>query len=357
MIYTTSNTDIIPVSGNTITALKKGKATVTAKAQGYDTTKTFQVTVKSLDEGADSSSVKARSYNTDAGSLTSKKNDIANRVTAYDEKNLTLVCGDSFTDTAFWTDFYTSRFATKNAITVGISATRASQWQWWMQEYYKYNPKNIIMHIGTNDCYDGQIPAAETTTYLRNIFNGIHNACPDTVIYWWTIEARLYDNQESRKFAASQTTIINSNIMKFAEGKSWLKVVNTRDALVPALYKSGDNTHPSCPAGYDALMAKTYEAGFTVADKPSKPVKLGDITVEMNTSACIETEIAGATGNFVFETTVTINEKGNNAHVDFRLDKNSNERLLLWDASNTNTFYYRGLVGKTSGNSTDHFDW
>ncbi|MCQ2742224.1 MAG: SGNH/GDSL hydrolase family protein [Bacilli bacterium] len=273
LITYSSSSSLIRIDGHKITGITKGIATVTA-TKG-DEKINFKVTVKGHNEGADSSG-KPRSLDTDKERLEAVKNGLSSF--DYDEGELVLFAGDSFMDERwFLVDFYTTRFVNKNAYTVGISSSRASQWIYFLQNFIAYQPKAIVLHVGTNDYFDGSLSVDTVAESLKTIYEMAHKEMPNTTIYWWTIEQRI-----GLSYANPNIKAINNKIYQYAEDKTWLKVIDTYHGLcnekeepIPELYgmggQAGNNAiHPSCPWGYDVLLNLTYEAGLVITDKKVK---------------------------------------------------------------------------------------
>ena len=101
-----------------------------------------------------------------------------------------------------------------NADTWGISSSMAEQWIYFIQRTYQYNPKKMVIHIGTNDIFDGYGSGARgknllssatqgsanyntivnsVTATLKDLFNKIHTNLPNTTVYWYSIEPRIGD--------------------------------------------------------------------------------------------------------------------------------------------------------------------
>lgn len=356
----TSDSENIEITGYNVKGITKGTATVTATDGSYTTT--FTVTVKSSDQATDNG--KARPLSEEDARLNSVKTGLSSF--DYDEGELVLFAGDSFMDERwFFVDFYSSsRYGAKNAYTVGISSSRASGWKYLMQNYYSYQPKAIVLHIGTNDLFDGGLSANDVLENLYTLLSMSNENMPDTHIYWWTIEQRI--GQESYNAIIKQ---INSAMVEYAEGKTWLDVVDTYSELsdengkpISSLYgnngSSGNDTvHPACPAGYDKLMNATYKAGLEIAVN-SKAGKVANwSTTETQNLGTSSKSIPLTNGKFLFRTELTIVSSGNNAHVSFAFNGSDKERFLIWDSNSDKIFNYGGACdGNYQSGSVDTLD-
>ena len=344
----TSDSENIEITGYNVKGITKGTATVTATDGSYTTT--FTVTVKSSDQATDNG--KARPLSEEDARLNSVKTGLSSF--DYDEGELVLFAGDSFMDERwFFVDFYSaSRFGVKNAYTVGISSSRASGWKYLMQNYYSYQPKAIVLHIGTNDLFDGGLSANDVLENLYTLLSMSNENMPNTHIYWWTIEQRI--GQENYNAIIKQ---INSAMVEYAEDKEWLDVIDTYSALsdengkpISSLYgnngSSGNDTvHPACPAGYDKLVNLTYKAGLEISVN-SKAGKVANwSTTETQNLGASSKSIPLTDGKFLFRTELTIVSSGNNAHVSFAFNNDPSERFLIWDSDSNKIFNYGGACG------------
>ncbi len=344
----TSDSENIEITGYNVKGITKGTATVTATDGSYTTT--FTVTVKSSDQATDNG--KARPLSEEDARLNSVKTGLSSF--DYDEGELVLFAGDSFMDERwFFVDFYSaSRYGAKNAYTVGISSSRASGWKYLMQHYYSYQPKAIVLHIGTNDLFDGGLSANDVLENLYTLLSMSNENMPNTHIYWWTIEQRI--GQESYNAIIKQ---INSAMVEYAEDKEWLDVIDTYSALsdengkpISSLYgnngSSGNDTvHPACPAGYDKLVNLTYKAGLEISVN-SKAGKVANwSTTETQNLGASSKSIPLTNGKFLFRTELTIVSSGNNAHVSFAFNGSDKERFLIWDSNSDKIFNYGGACG------------
>lgn len=318
-----------------------GTFTISATAGGY--TDTFRVTVKSTStiytnpDGGKSSFFGTASNATE---FTTRYADMKTRIqSGFDANELTLFMGDSFMDERwFLTDFYT-RFLGKDAHTVGISSSRAEQWIWYMQDLViPANPKNLVIHIGTNDLFDGKQQANTVTGYLTEMFDLLHERLPNTMIYWWTIEERIGQSSSSAKVTAT-----NANINSYASGKSWLKVIDTyseMDVNDSIMWK--DSIHPSCPHGYDVLIQKTFDAGLTITDYS------GGVTIGKDDGNQYKKYVTNYVNNFVFKTTITITNWNNVGHVSLNINNSTSARFVIMDFWNGSWSTKTGKLKYTS---------
>ncbi|MCH5165026.1 MAG: SGNH/GDSL hydrolase family protein [Clostridiales bacterium] len=161
----------------------------------------------------------------------------------------TVFIGDSFFDSsAFWTSFYTD-YNGKDALCFGIGGTTTCSWETIIYEFMsRISPKNVVMHCGTNDVYDLGRSADEITSSLERIFSVMHDFMPDASLYWFNIPKRYPG--EAAKEAVSEAA--NARFAKWAEGRDWLTVMDTRATLgIDKVLQDG--LHPNAD-GYKMFM-------------------------------------------------------------------------------------------------------
>ena len=149
----------------------------------------------------------------------------------------TLFLGDSYME--FWK---TSGIAEHVAqlpsyANEGVGGTKVNQWTERVAEMaMRYNPENIVFHIGVNDVDDDQVSANVTYTRLMDLFDNYHEVFPQATIYW----VSLIPNE---MFSGNTTTYneVNSSVHQYAqENASWLKYI---DATTPFTAADGGARH------------------------------------------------------------------------------------------------------------------
>ena len=246
----------------------------------------------SVAEGTASFTVRA-GYNNAymAGNNENLLTDRANKLSTYlDGENAAdvdaLFVGDSFfnpgsskggTGNGYWTDFYTT-WANKNTYTVGISSAVTEDFEALLfRLVVNYNPKNVVLHIGTNDIFDAHESKEKIADRIKTLVTHIRVYLPETDIYWFTIEPRGNQSGSDNE----NIKYINSEITGFAADKEYFTVldsyswcfdangsVNTgffRDGVHPMLvnYKKYvqclvDNGFAVVPDGYTKTEAAFY---------------------------------------------------------------------------------------------------
>lgn len=238
----------------TVTALKEGIVTVRASCGGMQTS--FRVRCYAAPD------MTAEEYN--SSGYDGYISELAARWAeeAADGKT-TVFIGDSFFDTRwFWKDFY-STYAGKDALCFGVSSSTSFDWEKFLSEkdlFGDITPKNIAVHIGTNNLYNDRKGVTETVRDLQRLFTMIHGMYPDTPIYYFGISYRIWEEK-----LIAYTRQINTNMQAWCDERGWIEYLDTPSELTADKLQD-DGIHPlaeSYPIFVDALT----EAGIVLEDK------------------------------------------------------------------------------------------
>lgn len=185
-------------------------------------------------------------------------------------ENTTVFIGDSFFDRRwFWTDFYTDDFNGKDAFLAGISEATTNDWEIYMDEalacFGNTAPKNIAIHLGTNNIGTGQT-AAETENGLRHFLMLLHKKFPQTKIYYFAITSRWDDGGATYNQIINE---VNGQTQTWCKDKEWVRYINTawlitKDKLNPDY--GGSYIHPLITT-YSIFVEELQKAGCVIADK------------------------------------------------------------------------------------------
>lgn len=108
--------------------------------------------------------------------------------------NPTLFIGDSFFDDRnFWRTFYDDFSEQQNVFSAGISSSQTTDWVIARDRLiFEFEPKNIVMHIGTNDINDGSVQLTVEQYYqqITHLLTIVCEQLPTTPIYYFGIENR-----------------------------------------------------------------------------------------------------------------------------------------------------------------------
>lgn len=192
----------------------------------------------------------------------------------------TLFIGDSFFD-GFWADFYET-YAGKDVQKSGISATTANDWTHFIDTFFidedgdgvaDKQPKNIVMHLGTNDICDDKDDASvdgETTIAdLTTMFDKLHERLPDTKVYYFGISPRSRVNYENTSGTTIDLATIRGNVNNAIETKygsqDWFTFIATEDLIDPATdLKDGVHLYP---AKYSILVDALAATDIEIKDE------------------------------------------------------------------------------------------
>lgn len=295
---------------------------------------------------------------------------------SFNKNDMTIFLGDSYFDTnSFCKDFYTTRFPNQNVYTFNASASCAFHWQWYIQHVYKYNPKNIVLHMGIND--QNYMHSKEPYTVvksLKNVLNGIHKNLPNTKIYMYTVECivdgGLLTSDASYNFRdASNVILINTEMKKWNEENPWFTILDSykvshedpKNFFGIASWDNTkvDETHPGW-SGYNKMFALAFDAGLCFSYKPGYTTALKTYNYASGATEITDTALDfsalndGATKNYVFEADIKLTSySGTNGHINFSI-AGDNHRFLIWDkhasgsADSGNKFLYQAICSTYS---------
>ena len=228
---------------NTVTALKAGRYEVTAKSEHFSA----EFVVRA--EEVDTKSPKFSSANFTVAADERIQQWVAN---GKDGKT-TVFIGDSFFDTAFWTGFYSASYAGKDALCLGISATTTYDWEDWIGGWLgAIQPKNIVMHIGTNNVYDDGDTIFGALSAYQRMFLLMHDQFPDTHIYWFGVSQRAYDAEK-----IGYVSEINSRMQRWCDALDFITYIDTPSVLTKDMLKDGVHPKPENYTVFVDALAKT----------------------------------------------------------------------------------------------------
>lgn len=232
LYYDVIDREICSVEDGYVTGLSVGTTQVYASTAGGQEV-SFDVTIRDQIEFL---------YNTE---VRTRDEDFVNY--AGSPQNPTLFVGDSFFDERnFWRTFY-SDFNGLHCFTVGISGSQTKHW--YTAEYRlikKYNPKNIVIHIGTNDINDTSIVLTVDGYYnkITAFLDTILADFPQVNVYYFGIENRNGDQAGMNRFSEAVTEKIKT---EYAKDNAYFHYLDTPSIFNadPDKYVARDNIHPS----------------------------------------------------------------------------------------------------------------
>lgn len=227
---------------NSVTALKAGRYEVVARSEHFSAE--FVVRAEEVDTSDAKFSAKDFAGFADDRLAQWKQSGNAGRTT--------LFIGDSFFDTAFWSDFY-STYADRDALCLGISATTTYDWEEWVTGFLAATaPKNIVMHIGTNNVYDDGDTIFGALSAYQRMFLLMHEVFPDTHIYWFGVSQRSYDAEK-----IGYVSEINARMKKWCDGLDFITYIDTPSLLTKDMLRDGVHPKIECYSVFVDALAGT----------------------------------------------------------------------------------------------------
>lgn len=283
------------------------------------------------------------------------------------ETNGTVFIGDSFFDEyQFFTDFY-KLYKGQNAYCHGVSSSRIEDWNVFAKRLiYPLNPKNIVMHIGTNDMFSGKEQPINMLSELKNLFDELIQRLPEVNLYWFAIEPRTY-GINSNKFDEYSFNVINEmnllvkNYCETDERFHYLDISNhcyKGNMIVDSNFFK-DGVHPQNDK-YLLYCQELINNGLNLPyNEPEKnTTKLTfDIYSTVSSSAQhIKKDGQILNNNFSIKGKMSLQQITTNPHIEFSFDNtHSKNRFLLWDNDANGSFnigYAIDGVHKNNVNAT-----
>lgn len=253
----------------------------------------------------------------------------------------TLFIGDSFFDTEFWSDFY--KTFGENVYTHGVSSSTSTDWEIFAKRLvYPVQPKNIVMHLGTNNLYDDNETSVATFDNLKRLLEEIHTRLPETQVYYFAIEPRTYGIGGGGFNQATYNKIndVNLSMMSYSNKNEYMTFVDATSYC----YTSGitvnssffrDGTHPTL-ANYMIYVNLLKEAGLEVEVNENyfntTSFDIANQAGISGTNNLIKCNGKVVNKEYSISGKLKVTSTGGNAHIQFSLDDTSfKNRFLLWD--------------------------
>ena len=338
--YNVIDTDIVEYKDGYIVGKKAGAAMVEATTEYHKTT--FKVSC----------------YNYTGGDW------YVNRVASVESKWInagrpevdTLFIGDSFFDTEFWSDFYTL-FNDNKTFTHGVSSSTTTDWEIFASRLvYPVNPKNIVMHLGTNNLYDDKETSSEAYKNTVRLLETIHSRLPETKVYYFSIEPRTYAIEGGTFSQTSFDKIdkVNKDMEAYCNENDYMVYVDATSEC----YKEGievnadffrDGIHPKL-GNYMTYVNLLKEAGLELNLNESilntKEFNIAKTSGIASTNNIIKANGSSLTYNYSVSGKLKVTETGSNSHIQFSLDStNFQNRFLLWDNDSNGSFIPGYAIG------------
>ncbi len=328
--YTYDKTKLeIDAQTHTVKALEPGRHTVTVSAGSGIPSFIFFVNAYEVDKSGEKYNTSP--YDSYAKELEAKwKADGTDAVT-------TVFIGDSFFDVRyFWTDFYATYWG-KDALCFGISSATSYDWEVYLDGWFgRIQPRNVVMHIGTNNIYDDFESEEEAVLSLQRMFVLMHGRMPATKVYYFGISQRNYDAEKIALVAR-----VNEQMKSWCEERDWITYMDTPSKLTADMLRDG--IHPKLEY-YSVFTDELARTDINMADK-DMPDDMSDITrtvgqlIGDNVSPLMY-KGAPLADHYVLEGKIDMTEAGSNPHLcfSFKTGDYFAYRMLLWDANTEGLF-------------------
>ena len=233
---------------------RENEQTVTATSANFSAS--FKVKVKYINVNEGQCDEYYNYYSRFAGSVSQRGLRCKQSTTA----DSTVLIGDSFFDDSFVGSFLQVYAADKDLFNAGISSTTSTHWEACLSKVLtsETSPKNIVIHIGTNNFYDEHMTQTEVENSIQRLLMFIHTANPTSNVYWFNITQRT-DNSYS-----SQVQSVNATMNNWCENSGFAVCVDSCSLLTSD--KLRDGIHPTTE-GYTLMMDALVKAGCEIAAK------------------------------------------------------------------------------------------
>ncbi len=282
-----------------------------------------------------------------------------------------VVIGDSFFDTEFWSTFY-STFENGNTFINGVSGSTAQDWTVLATDLlFPLSPSEVIIHIGTNDIYDDKCSSDETIGRITNLFDLIHSKLPNAKLYWFAIEPRTYSvsnfNLAFDDVSYSKITIVNNAIKKISDDLDYLTYLDVSNncyvdtTTTPPLVNSDffrDGTHPKI-GNYSYYIDALLDCGVKFVENNNSTnddFNIAISSVIASTNHYLYANGSMVQSEFLASGKLKITSCANNGHIQFNFDgSNFDNRILLWDNDGNKTFTLgHNFAGSNHTNTSLH---
>ncbi len=178
----------------------------------------------------------------------------------------TLFIGDSFFSYGFWSDFYET-YNGKDVLRAGISSTTTEDWDIFVDTYLAYtSPKNIVMHLGTNDIHVDSNDQETVIQALQTLFTRMHGLenLKDTRIYYFGIPYKKSTAYSDESYKATVDGV-NEAMKAWCKEREWITYIDSLTGGKIADDQFRDNTHLTLEA-YSLIVNALAETNIDIED-------------------------------------------------------------------------------------------
>ena len=233
---------------NLFQGIKVGKTKVEATVDSYSTS--FFITVTNMPDRI-------------SGRVETIKNTLKEQ--NYPQ-NQTIFVGDSFFDPWSWSNFY-SLYEGKNVNLLGVSTAQSIDWDIFLQSFIvDLNPKNIVLHLGTNDIFDAGYNDTQTYENMKTLIDNILEEVPNAKLYYFGIEPRYSGGTTKNNYCKNVNELLIKNITneRFVYLDSPALCYNEDGTVKGEFFR--DNVHPKLE-NYTEYVRLLNEANIEIDDK------------------------------------------------------------------------------------------
>lgn len=249
----TYDEDTIEISDGIVIPLKRVNETVNVRAESEHFSVIFRVEVSYIRLSGEDAPL-ASLYDLSRFSISTR----TERCKGIGE-NTTVLLGDSFMDDGFIGDYMREWGADKDVLNAGISSTTSYHWEAAYSDILgDHTPKNIAVHVGTNNFYDAHDLQEDTIASLQRLLMMMHTSYPTSNIYWFTITQRADTSY------AEAVDATNAAMKSWCAEFDWLTCVDTSSKVTTDMLKDG--VHPKTEY-YSVFTDALAEAGCEISAK------------------------------------------------------------------------------------------
>ncbi len=251
----TYDTDYIKIEKNTVIPLRREETKINVRAKSDHFNVVFAVEIEYIRySGPDATMTDLYDTSKFDGSIESSKAKCKSLT-----EDTTLFIGDSFMDDSYIGTYMETYGADKKVINAGISSTTSYHWESKYEEIIgAISPKNIVLHIGTNNYYDAHDSVPFTETSLTRLMMYLHTSYPASSVYWFNI------TQRANTSYSVQVDETNTYMANWCAQYDWITCVDTCSKVTTGMLRDG--VHP-LTENYKVFTDALVEAGCVIESK------------------------------------------------------------------------------------------
>jgi len=250
------DTNYLKIENNIVTPLRREDTKLNVRAKSEHFNVVFAVEIEYIRySGPDATMTDLYDTSRFSGNILSSKERCESLTT-----DTTLFIGDSFMDDYFIGDYMKTYSVDKKVLNAGISSTTSYHWEVKFAEIIgNIAPKNIVLHIGTNNFYDAHDAVNFTEDSLMRLMMYMHTNYPTSNIYWFNI------TQRSNTSYSIQVDETNKYMANWCGQYDWITCVDTCSRVTTGMLRD-DGVHPTTET-YKVFTDALVAAGCEIESK------------------------------------------------------------------------------------------